>query len=344
VSANRPHLAEWAAKGVLPALLVLLFGLLLLAVLLESGAAHFMPAMRAAAGDVPQPAGAFTALSAMLLLFVAGLGSAALGRAIIGRALPDDRDRPRHRRVAWRLGGLALAVTAIAAVVIYLYLFPALEDQLIAQCGIGSDPWESLKSLRNLAGVAGTVGLLGGTALLFATACLQRPLPQLPDKGKQDEKAENEEIQLRIAELTRRVGELKSLLFVAAALLFTGLAQLSSWYELALARDAGCDAGYRGFTNALVQYLGFLYALVLAAVFVPSALWIRLEANALADRKPGVASDPEARADWLEHHGLRLNLPEQAKRAGAIVTPLLAAPAIDWLGKLVTVLGELGLN
>lgn len=149
------------------------------------------------------------------------------------------------------------------------------------------------------------------------------------------------EILQAVLTLARKVRNLKYLLFAAATMVFVGLLHTKAWVEWPLAYfpvinvdpNSGpiydpTKADYQAVATAIVNFQAILFVLILAAVFLPTAIWLRGAGLSLAAKKVG-RSDSEAGNRWLLSEGVLLTAPESAVRFFAIISPFMAPGAVS---------------
>ena len=192
----------------------------------------------------------------------------------------------------------------------------------------------SLRALARAVDIANLAGIVAAVAVAVAVAGLA-PAPFQPAAAATPAQL-RDAIDRAVRDIAGRARDLKYLLFAAAMVLFVAVVFMKAWrgWPLAYWDDAGrqtAGKAYETVAAASVSYDACLFVLVLAAIFIPTALRLRAAGRDVAASDPAVGNDPAARDRWLTAHGIVLSVSEQAQRVIAIVLPFLAAPAGDLL-------------
>jgi hypothetical protein len=138
---------------------------------------------------------------------------------------------------------------------------------------------------------------------------------------------------LTLAGLATRIDCYRLLLLLASALFTTiALYHMSqyNWFAQVLAATSGEGAEQlRGLQRGVTLYFGVINSLALALFFLPTGWLLARQAEAMAEREPGLDTLP-ARADWLRLHRLTI-FSGPMMQLGAVFAPLLASGGMTLL-------------
>lgn len=139
-----------------------------------------------------------------------------------------------------------------------------------------------------------------------------------------------------VGALRWRVVALRRLLYVGAIVLAAAVLQTRTTHQFIPANAGQEFAEEAGnVANAVTAGMGSYWTLVLLAMYVPAATWIRgstLEAARDAAPDP----TPEALDQWIEKEGLALSMPQQLTRLAALLAPFLAGGPLNLLLEQLT--------
>jgi hypothetical protein len=120
-----------------------------------------------------------------------------------------------------------------------------------------------------------------------------------------------------------------------------GILALRSSYAWSLAHvrpDPASPAGsafpaaVTGIVDGGTLLAGAFYSLLLAAVYLPTTLFLGRHARRLAERAAGRETEEDAVRTWLERHDLAISWRGQIARIGALLAPVLSSTAVQLLG------------
>lgn len=131
--------------------------------------------------------------------------------------------------------------------------------------------------------------------------------------------------------LLRRRRALKATLMTGGLVLVFSVATAHAFHHFAPALMVPEDAElYRGLASAAATYWGAVYTTVITVVAAPAVAAIRIDIQ-----RAGRMHQPQAtfaeRQKWREQHGLSLNYREIVAPVAASLSPVLTAPALNWL-------------
>ncbi len=133
-----------------------------------------------------------------------------------------------------------------------------------------------------------------------------------------------------ILELLRTIRRQRILLFAGAAVLVTGILQLSASFNWALAaihsEPASVTATLKEIMASLINSRAVYYTILLATIYVPGMLRVRRCAFELAEKKESLKT-ATAREQWLKDHGLLASSTGQIPRFAALLSPILTGVA-----------------
>jgi hypothetical protein len=120
---------------------------------------------------------------------------------------------------------------------------------------------------------------------------------------------------------------LKDVLTAASAILVSGILHMGAWlrWPAALVADKAGQEAVLGTALAITLFWGVTFTLMLVATYLPAALVLAKQAEALLLDGPSETADPEPE-QWLKDHGLFLSLQDHFPQFGLILAPLLASP------------------
>lgn len=135
-----------------------------------------------------------------------------------------------------------------------------------------------------------------------------------------------------VKQLALRMRLLRYVLYVSAALLVVGVLRLSTtldWGASFFANGADENSPVRQLVKGLTGTMGANYTLLMAAMYLPTALILRARAQELV---PENEADP---ATWLTKNGLSWSFSDTLPRIIAILAPLATGPFLEIISKLV---------
>ena len=162
------------------------------------------------------------------------------------------------------------------------------------------------------------------TFSLTATLCLACAACAIVWQRHDEEQDENE--------LARRMGLLRHVLYIGAALLAVGVLRVSAtlgWGASFIPADTEPGKAVLVLVSGIVGSLGVSFTLLIAAVYLPAALILRARATKLASKQP-----LEGRQTWLTERGLALSVSQYVPRFVALISPLLVGPVGELLIRL----------
>lgn len=120
---------------------------------------------------------------------------------------------------------------------------------------------------------------------------------------------------------------LKEVLTAASAILVSGILHMGAWlrWPAALVGDKAAQDAVLGAALAITLFWGVTFTLMLVATYLPAALVLARQAEALLLGRPSEAAEPEPE-QWLKDHGLFLSLQDHFPQFSLILAPLLASP------------------
>jgi hypothetical protein len=120
---------------------------------------------------------------------------------------------------------------------------------------------------------------------------------------------------------------LKDVLTAASAILVSGILHMGAWlrWPAALVADKAGQEAVLGTALAITLFWGVTFTLMLVATYLPAALVLAKQAEALLLDGPSETADQEPE-QWLKDHGLFLSLQDHFPQFGLILAPLLASP------------------
>jgi len=142
-------------------------------------------------------------------------------------------------------------------------------------------------------------------------------------------------------EIALRARRLRNLLYGGAAMFVCGIVvvRTSSTWLLSFfppAADGTEAAEFASNGAALVSGManlaGAFYSLMLAAVYLPTAIVLGRLAGRLGETALGEKAAPENIRGWLEERELLLNWRGQLTRVGALLAPVLSSAAVQFFG------------
>ncbi len=161
---------------------------------------------------------------------------------------------------------------------------------------------------------------------LTATLCLACAACAIVWKRRDEEQDDTE--------LARRMGLLRYVLYIGAALLAIGVLRVSAtlgWGASFIPADTEAGKSILVLVSGIVGSLGVSLTLLVSAVYVPAALILRARATKLASKQP-----LEVRQKWLTDRGLALSFSQYVPRVVALVSPMLMGPVGELLIRLPT--------
>lgn len=266
-----------------------------------------------------------------LLLLIAAAGVAVATAVGIGLRNLD------WRKCCGRLAIIALLMTAIYVLIYHLdgpfdlacnHLYDCLGSGLFeSTIGIYPSHAADLSLIETIVNAGNVAGIVASAFVAVAVATL------IPDASPalvgNSGFADASEIDKAAAKLARKVRDLKYLLFAAAAVLFAGVVQMKAWRDWPLAFFPSPDTPYTALADASVNFQAFHSVLILAAIFVPTAIRLHFAADELSKREPSVGKNPTEREKWMVEHGIAIPYREQGGRIFALITPFLASPLVE---------------
>jgi len=138
------------------------------------------------------------------------------------------------------------------------------------------------------------------------------------------------------AELKRRVNLLKPVLYVSAATLAIAVLKSSAthgWAASYLLPESDIGKSVVSLVRGIVASMGTLFTLLVAGVYVPAALLLRVRIRKLATREQ--PNDPDG---WLVSHRLTLSFSQNVRGVIAVLGPLLAGPLGELIGRATSTL------
>jgi hypothetical protein len=274
------------------------------------------------------------AATTLLVLSVVAIGAVLVAASIMYRHLER--------------GALGIVIAAIVAAVAIVALeisgpsplYRDLGEGVFAKtigsypkAGIGLEAVDIMIRWANLFGTAAAAFLA-----VAVSALVPGPVPDLSGKTLVEAR---EAIDAAVRKLATKVRDMKYLLLSAAFVLFAAIVHMKAWRDWPLAffpeKDAGGRKAYEALAGATVTYDAFHFVLILAAIFLPVAYWLRGAGHAIAALDPTIGRDSAAQERWLSANGIALPVGEQVQRVIAIVSPFLGAPALDLLKKLASI-------
>jgi hypothetical protein len=141
------------------------------------------------------------------------------------------------------------------------------------------------------------------------------------------------------SQVLQRVRLLQPVLYVLAATLVIAVFRLAAthaWGASFLSPDGELGKTVTSLTTGIVGTLGTFFTLLIAGIYLPAALILRMRLRKVA----ATQDQPET---WLANNGMSLTLPQSLPRVIALIGPLLAGPLGDLLVQATTALGGGGL-
>ena len=137
--------------------------------------------------------------------------------------------------------------------------------------------------------------------------------------------------------IDRHVDQLKAmsdLLYVGTFVLISLVLSMVAWLQwpAALLDSPDEQARVTKIAVGLGVFWGMTFTLMLAAAYLPAALFMRVQAFSLAEQFSG-GGTPAKKDEWIEDHGLKLSLTAQVSRVVAIAGPLIAG-VFPWIQSL----------
>ena len=338
-------LATWVKKSamvwpILPPFIMLAAGFILFPGIMYPGSLTAAPKWEAASILAAESSSRYWTATTLLILAAVCAAAIILSSMVIWRRLGKEEGCKGFVCVGLVAIAALIIVSTLQSTEMYFYLGKDVFDKTIGSfpaSGVG------LKTLDNMINFGNVISIVAAAFITVAVAALT-PVP-LPKKGK-DESKNRAATDDAIRGLSERVRNLKYLLFAAAIVLFAGLVFMKAWREWPLAywgtstSDNNGDT-FKGLVTATINFQASHFSLVLAAIFLPMALWLREAGRSLAESDSAIGNDPAAQERWLSSKGVSLALSEQAQRLFAIVSPFLATPLVDNLKSITAPLTQI---
>ncbi len=185
------------------------------------------------------------------------------------------------------------------------------------------DLFELSRKLTNSISTAATVAIV--FAIIAATQL--QPVP-----------AGNADFEQRARHIAGQVHRLHILLYAAAAVLITIVLSMVAWllWPMALAGTPEIETRLLDIASGVGLFWGTSFTLILAAAYVPSAMWLngRIRAlHAMAEDQQSAASSGELRRTTMARFGLNQSVFSQVTQLVAILSPMItgALPFLDTL-------------
>lgn len=193
----------------------------------------------------------------------------------------------------------------------------------LSESGFTLDRFALSRNLTNSISTAAT------TAIVFAIIAATQVQP-LPAAGVGFEQ--------RARRFARQMHHLSVLLYAAAALLVTVVLSMAAWllWPVALAGTAEIEARLLEIASGIGLFWGASFTLILAAAYVPSALWLNGQIRALSDMTEdpsATATSAEQRRSTMARFGLNKTVFSQVTQLVAIMSPLFSG-ALPFLNTL----------
>lgn len=173
-----------------------------------------------------------------------------------------------------------------------------------------------------------TNSFVGVATLIFSFAMMAcTTISSFPPNSTQidDRKIDRHSSQMRA---------LSGLLYVGTFVLISLVLSMVAWLQwpAALLDSPDEQARVTKIAIGLGVFWGTTFTLMLAAAYLPAALFMQAQAFALAEQFPG-GGTPAKKYEWIEDQGLSLSLTAQFSRVAAIVGPLIAG-VLPWVQSL----------
>lgn len=196
--------------------------------------------------------------------------------------------------------------------------------------------WQQTGILFSLSEWVDIANVMGISGAVFIAICVCAIAPAaLPKPRSVSETPAFKVVVERMADdLEARTRWLKYLLFGASAVLISAIANMQAWrgwpVPVLKAVDPDTAKAYEALANATTQYHAFLFVLILIAIFLPMAMWLRRNARILSElaKENGLIPNITPTA-WREANGLSLSFSEGMQRVVAVVSPLLIGPLLE---------------
>ncbi len=129
----------------------------------------------------------------------------------------------------------------------------------------------------------------------------------------------------QVRRLGARLRATSALLYAGTLVLVVLVLSMVAWlrWPAALLADPDAQERVRQVGLGLSLYWGTAFSLVLAAIYLPAAWYLRAETYLLAERATG-GGTPAQQEAWIGERGLGLSLAAQVSRLAALAGPLVA--------------------
>jgi hypothetical protein len=134
-------------------------------------------------------------------------------------------------------------------------------------------------------------------------------------------------------DVARQMRLLRELLNAASAIMVVGVLHMMSWlrWPAALVEDAGVRDAVNKLALAVTFYWGTTFSLMIAAFYIPAAVWLSRRGEAAI--RAAARETPDLDCDkWLRERGLSVMPARQLPQLFVMLAPLLAGP----LGSAIT--------
>jgi hypothetical protein len=222
---------------------------------------------------------------------------------------------PRVRRSYWIAGGV-ITVTALITSQdrcspMYLCLSPEVFQRTSTHADQGL--------LLGISFGGTTIAIVVGAMLAVAVAALGRRLPA------------HRSLAGRARLLAERIRMLQLLLVAASAVLFAGVMHAKAWHDWPTPYLAApAKSLYADLASATIGFQALHFAIILAAMFLPTAFVLSSRATQLAAL--GVADgSPASEGQRTDVHGLAFSIKDWATTSLGLIAPLLAPPVAELL-------------